>query len=862
MIRKIQAFAKKAVATTGRNSGSDVETYKALWREVQHEHVSLVQRDHVNLDDPTVLKSSSIPRNLVKMVEILSKEDRGIQMNGITDTSHETLKPCLEFTLEQSVLLDLCAKGLADRPRGMMPLVLKAARAILREVRHPLLPYKAAHQPLCKLIRVSLEVGDDDAQRCLVKLLQAIWEIVRIDNSQLEFFYSPGLEAQEEQLDMFLALLPFLFQHSATGEIARKTMLLVASICDERLLLYIINKTPFCQHLIGALEGSFMALKAAFAESPLDEKELRIAQEEFTRTWKFCNALSVPGVSIGFNLSPDEREVEELFQISTASTAHVSAESNKATEATGQNMSAQDQALPVKGDTTKTDSWEESSETKRTTGEDEGMYGFQLFSTSVVATIREKFLRATVLPALLETSESFCRSAMMCVCTMIETLTDSGMEVLQNPLVWAFVSMLIDPSLEADERDIESCSASDSKIGQDDLLRMSLLCKIDSMSPQLSIAALKIFSALLDLNDPRVLHSLVLRQLMDKLHVNQVVPSALSDSGALAIPQTPPRKGSALPRQQPTKLSNGAEFLERFPGSPRPYDPGSSKKRLSASPGERQNLLSFESYLNDGQSQALAKLVAFRSSMSVAYTQHASPRGRMKARKRLEAQQSIVSKGEDAVLGGSSEPSRFSEGLFLTLVLDKAERILDSSLDENLVLTGILTKLAQSPNEALHAYLFGERITATAFEAAVNGLPLSDLRKVSNGEEMLEPRENIRTLSTVISTVWNEAQQRIDEIGGDFEKMRLAVRQELGVDACEAVEHSMVGPLRFDIATDSFVEASPRLAPPTPPFDVNDIPSSTLRFIQAHIVLEEFLKEIASVIQAKRNVMQLQIELE
>ena len=80
-----------------------------------------------------------------------------------------------------------------------MALVLQTLCTLLRHIRHPLLPYKSAHLPIQQLVRVCVEVGSHRVQASLVSLLWILWNKIREDPSQLQFFFeTPGQMATDK----------------------------------------------------------------------------------------------------------------------------------------------------------------------------------------------------------------------------------------------------------------------------------------------------------------------------------------------------------------------------------------------------------------------------------------------------------------------------------------------------------------------------------------------------------------------------------------------------------------------------------------------------------------------------------------
>ena len=148
-----------------RPAATPLQRLATHWRAVQEEHITLVQAEQRDVDDAELLRASRVRDNLNAIVTILRREDLGLDRaagggrrarGGAAATNRRAshprevaqerydaalpdagpLKPCLEYLLEHRVLETLCTLGLADRPPGMMALVLQTLCTLLRHIRH------------------------------------------------------------------------------------------------------------------------------------------------------------------------------------------------------------------------------------------------------------------------------------------------------------------------------------------------------------------------------------------------------------------------------------------------------------------------------------------------------------------------------------------------------------------------------------------------------------------------------------------------------------------------------------------------------------------------------------------------------
>ena len=132
--------------------------------------------------------------------------------------------------------------------------------------------------------------------------------------------------------------------------------------------------------------------------------------------------------------------------------------------------------------------------------------------------------------------------------------------------------------------------------------------------------------------------------------------------------------------------------------------------------------------------------------------------------------------GMGAGVGVGVGTGTFCDGMLLSALLDRLERLLDHTLEGNLVLTGTLAKLAQWPDPLLHMALFDERPRADYYAGGAGG--------GTGGGGAVRPFP--RSMRRVLVEVWVDARKRIERIGA-FEDKLVAMRKELGVDKVQPV---------------------------------------------------------------------------
>ena len=259
-------------------------------------------------------------------------------------------------------------------------------------------------------------------------------------------------------------------------------------------------------------------------------------------------------------------------------------------------------------------------------------------------------------------------------------------------------------------------------------------------------------------------------------------------------------------------MSPTAVFLDGFPGSPKPK------------PGTATRPLVFEDYLTDAHTQSVARMAR----MAVYWSDNMLSSTGTPRKKRIdlakensetnnkikdtnpEASQTQENKQptqnqNQTQIQNQTDPESAScvyiEGTFMCAVYDKLEGMLDKSMDENLILTEIFAKLAQCPDQCVQNLL--------TWENSAN----------DNSER--------RSLVLVLKSVWQEAQERVNEVE-NFEEAIDAHRVRLGTIMENRTGSSDTSPISSKGAT--------------------KMQSS---FCEGYVVLEEFVKEISANIQAR-----------
>jgi hypothetical protein len=203
---------------------------------------------------------------------------------------------------------------------------------------------------------------------------------------------------------------------------------------------------------------------------------------------------------------------------------------------------------------------------------------------------------------------------------------------------------------------------------------------------QVSLATLKLFETLVTLRDEYAMSNLILRN----LHLNPHLPPSLVHNAALF---SPARADDSAAEAENIRNSVSA-FLQLFPVCDSPSD-------------------GYEEYLADAQKSLLTCMAA----CSKWKTQYNNP----------------------TQIPAARTESRFYEGLFMNVLFNKIERLLEHSLDSNLLATSIVTHLTHFPHPLLRAFLLHPSpLTSTSSPAPIRALH-SVLKRVSFEVDSVDP---------------------------------------------------------------------------------------------------------------------------
>jgi hypothetical protein len=777
---------------------SALDDMRHYWELVKEEHQRLVessQRDPENVVQG--LQDSTIRENLENIVNILRNENNGTDLydrgggketvvndlseDGEGEGSHYAReRPCLQYLIEERVLEILCAMSLADHPPGMMALVLQTIRLLLIHItEEPLLLHVSVHRPICHMIHVCMEArkgigsggfgGRSSPKGGMGGGNRGGGVSVRAQASLVAL-----LEEIWKQVAKEPNLLRVFFGYGREGLSKEQAEQFDKNKRHHHLLIF-AALIPYMHVKRKSGDRARSGLMQAVSIRDTQLQEYMLHRSVFCR--RVADGLSSAYAALPPSLKSHSEEQDRVAQ-------------SALDEFVRRLEFARDLCLkageegPGVGGTGPAD----KSKAARGGGGD--------LADAICREVRERFVEDRLRPALMTVSEAGQTAATVYTHTIIQTLCATPKPY--NPLLNVIVRSLlgddtapeIDPARSPPRKALaggpRNSRASPGLIE----LRTVLVHRITSQSSPVSEVTMELFNCLLEVGGSYVLHNLVVRN-MTHAH-----PSAIYAEGTREA-------------QDPTK-----RFLSFFSGVPLPQGQGSGRELE----GDGSKLV-FEDYLTDAHKQYVSRMAQYWSSTNQEDTKPDGAKEGGLLGENANKKNRSNSLDKPAAQNDATSVGFFFEGLFFSALMDKLETMLDNSPDENLILTGLWSQMAQCPHPRVHNFLFSQE----------------------NEEDRNSPEDSCnRTLLSVLQVVWSEAQVRLKQLP-EGEKALKKTRARLGTtDSRKDV------PISFE---DSGNQGDVLIA--------EDVDVRSKRFLEGVVVLEEFLKEIAGILTARQELNML-----
>eukprot|EP01147_Barroeca_monosierra_P005121 gene5121-160_t len=123
-----------------------LEEFKEIWKHVSDLIIHCEQHDDTNV------LSTSIPKCIDRLVEILCAEEKAFEGEA---------GPCMEYMYTSKIIKMIVTMGTQDAPEGMLPVALSMLHKLLGNMTQPMLAHREVFPFLQQLLRRCIDISDD-----------------------------------------------------------------------------------------------------------------------------------------------------------------------------------------------------------------------------------------------------------------------------------------------------------------------------------------------------------------------------------------------------------------------------------------------------------------------------------------------------------------------------------------------------------------------------------------------------------------------------------------------------------------------------------------------------------------------------
>ena len=453
---------------------SPSEEFHDKWNQVLALMAMILSKENVDAEDERhQVQESKIIDFLFRLIQLLKEEARDDpdlvhhhhhhhHHSGMRRHSpRKDTRPCFDYLLEQQLVPQLCAMGIRDSPSGMRSIACQWLCAFFQDLNpEESLPTRDIHLNISNLIEIAFKSHSIDpvVRVEVIGLVHGLFRIFRRDPKQLECFWKVHTDDQPSSISILDGVFPYLYSLERVGDLARQTVLIAANVPCPKLAQYLTSHSSFVYHLISGFIRTFTKLPKTLPDHANDDdtpqpptgvstrnEQLKLTMEEFhhdVRSYGQATRFITTLVMTGCFLSSDG-------QRRTQPTSSV------------------------------------------------------LLADEITRVFHAQFLTDILLPNLFQKLNSNVCAAMVYTQMLIQHMNTCGSSSQRNPLLRHVVEFLLHDETTVFrvliERIIQEGSEDDS----------------------LSQAALGIFATMLDLNEERITHQLVLAPRMKTTHFHQ-----------------------------------------------------------------------------------------------------------------------------------------------------------------------------------------------------------------------------------------------------------------------------------------------------------------------------------------------------
>eukprot|EP00656_Telonema_subtile_P052939 TRINITY_DN7515_c0_g2_i2.p1 TRINITY_DN7515_c0_g2~~TRINITY_DN7515_c0_g2_i2.p1 ORF type:complete len:602 (-),score=174.57 TRINITY_DN7515_c0_g2_i2:325-2130(-) len=242
------------------NSLPPEKAFERSWGGVvdfYHNVASSDDGDPLSAED--TLGRSNIMLHLDRMVQLLKEEE----LNSAATMTEGDVGPCMTVLLQKKIVDNLCALGQADRPPGMMPLVLDTMQQLLECSRQGLMDHHGQiTDPVHKLIQSASSAEGTNNKIRLLHLVQTMFTKIQHKPELMEYSVERDQNGELTEFFMFSTLVEHINDPDEAGVHARKGALTGIRMAESNpsLLKFIAHTTTFCSDVAIGIANAYSAV--------------------------------------------------------------------------------------------------------------------------------------------------------------------------------------------------------------------------------------------------------------------------------------------------------------------------------------------------------------------------------------------------------------------------------------------------------------------------------------------------------------------------------------------------------------------------------------------------------------------------
>eukprot|EP00658_Telonema_sp_P-2_P011919 TRINITY_DN14558_c0_g1_i11.p1 TRINITY_DN14558_c0_g1~~TRINITY_DN14558_c0_g1_i11.p1 ORF type:complete len:570 (-),score=149.46 TRINITY_DN14558_c0_g1_i11:41-1750(-) len=305
------ALSKVEEVVAPLNSLPPEKAFERSWSSVVDFYHNVAASDDGDpLSAEGTLGRSNLMEHLDRMVQLLREEEKMCEAM----MAEGDVGPCMTVLLQKKIVDNLCALGQADRPPGMMPLVLDTMQQLLEGSRQGLMDHH--HQitePVNKLIQSAALVEGSANKIRLLHLVQTMFKKIRHKPELMEYLVKRDDQGELSEFFMFSTLVNHINDPDEAGVHARRGALTGITVAEKHpaLLRFIAHTTTFCSDVAIGIANAYSAV-LQLGEHRFGEAEKHGAADYLRDQITFLRALGQcePEQAVALTLT---RELDMVF---------------------------------------------------------------------------------------------------------------------------------------------------------------------------------------------------------------------------------------------------------------------------------------------------------------------------------------------------------------------------------------------------------------------------------------------------------------------------------------------------------------------------------------------------------------------